>query len=108
MRQSTRLPERGERRAFLLTEKKAVCSNFVPGQARVLSMLPIDLPLRASIGQSRGPYPSGTEWRDGDVDGLKTWSMLITPLTKKKSVGSNFVPGKARVLLMKSALDAAN
>jgi hypothetical protein len=27
--------------------KKGVCSNFVPGQARVLSMPPIDLPLRA-------------------------------------------------------------
>jgi hypothetical protein len=46
-RQSTRLSERGERRAFLLTEKKAVCSNLVPGRARVLSMLPIDSPLRA-------------------------------------------------------------
>jgi hypothetical protein len=30
----------------VLTEKKAVCSNVVPGQARVLSMLPINSPLR--------------------------------------------------------------
>jgi hypothetical protein len=45
---------------------------------------------------------------DGDADGLKTWRMLIAPLTEKKAVRSNFVPGQARVLSMKSALDAAN
>jgi hypothetical protein len=33
----------------VLTEKKAVCSNVVPEQARVLSMLPINSPLLISL-----------------------------------------------------------
>jgi hypothetical protein len=48
--------------SFLLTEKKAVCSYFVPGQARVLSMPPIDSPLEQSVsrasGERRAPPPS--------------------------------------------------
>jgi hypothetical protein len=46
--------ERKRESSFLLTEKKAVCSNFVPGQARVLSMRPIASPLEQSVSRASG------------------------------------------------------
>jgi hypothetical protein len=110
--------------ARFLTEKKAVCSNFVPGQARVLSMPPIDSPLRAvSSWQEWWPWPNDHVDRKFRVPLVNDGLRHLVPLpeqrrqrflqpsprrrmkvtretTQKKAVGSNFVPGQARVLSM--------
>jgi hypothetical protein len=79
-----------------------VCSNFVPGQARVLSMPPIDSPLRMRRHDGKENRQLGST-RCGDDDDIRA---IVAGIVKVRGqLHTCFIPPTTYA---KSALDAAN